>query len=264
MTLFRDPWWRDLKDYYGTPASVALDLGTRYKGRRPVFPPSKTCPDPPRGQTLDEIWASKPRNTPEAKEQFWRDVGPWFSFRQCVRNRARSFRFIAETEPMTFLEWGAGVCPVSHWLLTRVKNPPMAIVVADVQSEHFRFGVWRVRRAEAGSAGSYVRKVVLSHQAPMPLGAVRFYAAAVLETLEHVPNPLETIRHLGEHLLPGGFLFEDFRSHGPGDEGAPWDLPEAQAERPEVYHYLEKAFDLVAGRHYNELDGGGTRSWRKR
>ena len=263
MSLFRDPWWADLKAYYGTPPNVALDLGTRYKGRRPVFPASKTCPDPPRGKTLDEIWAAVPRDTPEAKEQFWRDVGPWFSFRQVVRNRLRSFRFIAETEPMSFLEWGAGVCPVTYWFLRRSKNPPLRIVVADVESEHFQFGLWRFRHA-APAVGSVVRGVILSHMDPLPLCGERFHAAAILETLEHVPNPLATIRHIGEHVRRGGWLFEDFRPHGPGDEGAPWDLPEAQVERPEVYRYLEKEFDLVAGRHYDEPDGGGTRTWRKR
>lgn len=261
MTFFRDSWWADLKTYYGTPANVARELGTRYKGRRPIFPASRTCPDPPRGKMLDEIWTSSPRKTPEEKEQFWRDVGPWFSFRQCVRNRARSFRSIADAEPMRFLEWGAGVCPASYWLLTRSKHPPALVVVADVESEHFTFGFWRLQRV--ASTRTAVRGVILSHAEPKPLCGELFQVAAILETLEHVPNPLETIRHIAEHVLPGGQLYEDFRPHGPGDEGAPWDLPEAQAERPEVYRYLEKGFDLVEGQHWDTPDGGGTRSWRR-
>ena len=48
-------WYDDLCEYYNVTPQQALELGTRKTGRRPFFPQSVTCQNPPQGLTFEEI-----------------------------------------------------------------------------------------------------------------------------------------------------------------------------------------------------------------
>ena len=255
-------WCRDLCEFYHVTPSEALRLGTRANGRRPSLPGSPTC-HPVSGQTWEELWARVPRDSEEALFSFWKDVGSWCAFRQVVRNRRRSFAFIGQRLGLmdAFCEYGAGVAPASWWLATHLPIP-LRLTTVDVPSEHLTFGTWRLRRRlEQGldSWGWDLRVIALAPKEPPRLG--QYHGIAALEVLEHVPTPLLTIEHLTEHLIPDGWLFEDFAPHA--DPHAA-DLPEAQYERPRVYQFLLRHFELVEGRSWNDPDGGGTRTWRLR
>lgn len=244
-------WCRDLCAYYQVRPSEALALGTRAKGRRPSLPGSPTC-QPVFGKTWEELWEARPRDTEEAVHAFWQEIGAWAAFRQAVRHRRRSWRHVSRVlrDGGALLEYGAGIAPVAWWLARR---RDITVTVADVPSEHFRFGVWRLRRR-----GANVDALEITPGA-LPLSAA-YDVACVLEILEHCPAPLETIRHVTEHLKPGGHLFEDFTPH---DDPHAADLPHAQAERPQVYAYLQRRYALMAGHPWDAPDGGGKRTWRK-
>lgn len=251
-------WAADLCRYYQVTPVQALVLGTRQKGRRPDLPGSPTC-QPVSGKTWEELWAARPRDSEEAVFSFYKEIGAWAAFRQVVRHRFRSFAFVARHLPRdgVFLEWGCGIAPISHWLAThpwQVSGEPTYILV-DVDSEHFTFGRWRVAAAD----GEVVELLV---EAGKPLPALPpVDAACILEVLEHLPDPVAVIRHIGAAIKPGGVLFEDFVRHDAESDGP--DLPSARATRPEVYRYLLKHFAFEAGRSWEMPDGGGIRRWRK-
>jgi len=82
----------------------------------------------------------------------------------------------------------------------------------------------------------------------------------ILEVYEHLYNPLEVTIHLCEHLRPGGLLWENYTVRGNPTAA---DLPVAQQERPQVFAYLRRHCQLIAGNDPDAPDGGGTRCWRR-
>ena len=253
------PWHTDLCQWYKVSPRRALELGTRQNGRRPDLPGSLTCP-PVSGKTWEELWAARPRNSEEAVLGFYREIGAWATFRQVVRHRWRSYAFVARHLPRNgvLLEYGCGVAPISHWLAThpwQVGGEPTYILV-DVDSEHFTFGRWRVAAADGEAL-----ELVVEPGKPLPT-LPPCDVAICSEVLEHVPDPVAVIRHVGGALKPSGVLFEDFHRHDIESDGP--DLPSARAARPAVYRYLWKQFAFEVGRTWEMPDGGGLRRWRKR
>ena len=249
------PWYADLVDYYRVTPAQALELGTRRRGRRPDLPGSPTCP-PVSGKTWEELWNAHPRDSEEAIFAFYREIGSWSAFRQVIRHRFRSWGFVARHLPTdgTLVEFGCGIAPISHWIATHEPGRPRFFFLTDVPSEHFTFGQHRLR-GKAAFLAVPVRPGTLPE---LP----RCDVACILEVLEHVPDPVAVIRHVGAAIRPGGVLFEDFHRHDAESDGP--DLPSARTMRPEVYRHLGRHFAFEAGRPWDADDGGGTRRWRKR
>lgn len=244
-------WWADLAQEYGVTRSEALRLGTRAKGRRPW------------GKTLEEIWAEAPRDSASNIARFYADAGQWFSFRQVIRHRFTCFGFLAKHLPSggRFLEFGAGVCPATWWLLHHGPAYLHATPV-DVPSEHFRFGLDRIRKALPFKDWRMDLRPAWCHDGKLPtLPAGQFDAVACLEVFEHLPDPVGTASWLVDRLKAGAWLFEDFTRH---DDASGPDLPAAQVAHHATYERLATTCTMVSGRHWSEAGGGGMRTWRKR
>lgn len=254
------PWYQDLCDYYQVTPEQALELGTRAPGRRPCLPASPTT-QALSGLSLEEIWALRPRETPAAIQDFYREMGAWATFRQVVYHRMRSFKDIAQgiTPGTSFCEYGAGVAPVAFWLVEHLKGIPFNLTIVDVPSEHLAFGEWRLRRRirELRACVNLEVLEVLPDQLPLK----KFYQViTILEVFEHLHNPLEVAHHLYDHLCPGGLLWENYiRIDNPSGE----DLPVAQEQREQVFDFIKGHFQLISGRDPAKKDGGGTRCWKK-
>lgn len=242
-----DDWWTDCRNYYGVSRREAIALGTRAPGRRPNLPGSRTCA-PVSGQTWEQIWESKPRDTVKAIESFWLEVGSWCVFRQLVRHRGHRFPEIDQALPYggVLLEFGCGVAPVTWWLKRR-RCDPFVPVLIDVPSEAVEFAHYRIKEYVTGWHG-WPR-----HAADV---------AVVLEVLEHLHDPLKVMAEILLALKPRGALFEDYHNHH--GHGSPADLESAARARPAVYTLIREHCDLIAGQSPEAPEGGGRRQWRKR
>ena len=61
-----------------------------------------------------------------------------------------------------------------------------------------------------------------------------------LDVLEHVVNPLQVVRHVVEHLKPGGALYVNF-IEAPGGEN----LVEAAAQRMDTIKLLNDSLEAI-------------------
>ena len=255
------PWYRDLCDYYGVTPEQALKLGTRTSGRRPDLPGSATT-HPVSGKTMEELWETGQRRTEAEIFSFYQEIGAWLAFRQVVHHRDNRFAYLLPClKPENrFCEYGAGVAPVAFRAVERKRRPPHLITVVDVPSEHFTFGVWRLKRlVDEKKAPVEVSPVEILPGRLLLTGS--FEVIAVLEVFEHLPNPLEVAHHLCDHLEPGGLLWENYvRLEDPRES----DLESAQAQRGLVHRHLYQVCRLVQGRGPEAPGGGGTRCWQKR
>ena len=247
------PWYADLAACYGVTPAQARRLGQRGPGPRPDFPAG------PKGQTYEEVWASRPRETAGAVAAFYGELGSWPVFRQAYRHRFHAWPEVSADLPLggRLIEYGCGIAPVTWWLMGR--RPDFYALLVDVPGQALTFGVRRLLGRDVGAQVTPV--LVTDERVPSLLSCD---VALVLETLEHVPHPLAVVEALVGVLRPGGVLYEDFFAHGDGAAPSPADLPSARAERPAVYDLLQKECSLIAGRHWDSSEGGGTRRWRRR
>ena len=254
------PWYQDLCDYYGVTPGQALRLGTRADGRRPELPSSPTT-HAVSGRTFEEVWAARKRETPADIHSFYQEMGAWATFRQVVYHRDHSFDFLLrEIKPSARIcEFGAGVAPVSFWIVEHLRRIPVELTIVDVPCEHLTFGRWRLQRRIKelkAPIALHVREVLPQN---LPLEG-SYDIINILEVYEHLYNPLEVTTHLREHLRVGGLLWENYVVHDNPDAA---DLLVAQQQRPQVYSYLIKHFELVTGQDPDVSNGGGTRCWRR-
>jgi 2-polyprenyl-3-methyl-5-hydroxy-6-metoxy-1,4-benzoquinol methylase len=129
--------------------------------------------------------------------------------------------------PGDFCEYGCGVAPVTTWLRPRV--PRWRYTLVDLPTPMLKFARWRFRGApnvEAKEPG---------FGADLPL--TRDYdVITCMDVLDHVINPAEVVRHLAEHLKPGGRLHLSF-IHAPAGEN----LVESADQRAGTIRYLDTA-----------------------
>ena len=191
------------------------------------------------------LWSLKPRTSEADYRSFYAESEYWV-LRQMYYHRNSGFHFVAASLKRAgldgdFCEYGAGVAPVTAWLLPRF--PRWRYTIADIPSPMLDFARWRFRRF----ANVEAREPGLGSDLPL----TRAYdVITCLEVLEHVVNPLEVVRHLVAHLKPGGALYINFVDEPGGDEN----LVESAAQRPETIEYLNRELCAVTPLHLSGLD----------
>lgn len=263
-------WYDDLCEYYKVTPDVALELGTRRPNRKPNLPASETT-HAVSNLTFEEIWASKPRDSEEQIFQFYKDQGAWSAFRQVVRHKdltSTHIDFLTKTikKNSTFCEYGCGVAPFTYTLLENIDtNEKLNICVSDVESEHFTFGVWRLRKL---IASRNLNNVTLQSIPVLP-GSLPNYpekldTVFIFEVLEHVPSPVATLKNLTSQMNEGGLFCENFikHEHDPNEQPGP-DLDSAAEQRDLYYENLNKDFELLFGDSHI-VQPNQTRIWKKK
>ena len=182
-----------------------------------------------------KLWERKPRSTEGDYRSFYAET-EYFVLRQmyyhrndCYHDVAASMRRVGREGD--FCEYGCGVAPVTAWLRSRF--PRWRFTLVDLPTPTLAFARWRFRRfpnVELEEPGL---------GADLPL--TRAYdVITCLDVLEHVINPLEVVRHLVDHLKPGGELRLNFID-APGGEN----LVESAAQRADTIAYLNRALEAV-------------------
>ena len=252
-------WFDDLCEYYNVDAMTAINLGTRSKGRKPNLPGSKTC-QPVSDMTFEEIWDSKPRDTTEGKMQFYKDLGSWLCFRQCVYRKDFSVdKFIEHIdfnrEKLNICEYGCGVSMFVNNMIEKVggENIPDNITfhLVDVVGEHLEFAKWRLKK-KAPNANFVFYEIDSENMVPKFKEKLDFIV--ILDVLEHVPNPYDVLKNIHENSNDGATLFETWiKVNEPGYS----DLKESADERDMTMKFFEENFIKFAS-------GGDIRGHKKK
>jgi len=181
-----------------------------------------------------KLWDRKPREGEGDYRSFFSETD-YFVLRQMYYHRNSCFHWVEDALRRAgpagdFCEYGSGVAPVTAWL--RPRFPHWRFTLVDLPAPALEFARWRFRHA----ANVEALEPGLGRDLPLRRA---YDVMTCLEVLEHVVNPLEVVRHLVEHLKPGGRLLLNF-SDDPGREN----LVESAAEREATVAYL--ASRLVA------------------
>ena len=216
-------WFRELSDYHR--GMTMQEFWVRYTVGR---------------MDAATLWERKPRMTEADYRSFYGETA-YFVLRQMHYHRNSCFHFAAAAMRQAglegdFCEYGCGVAPITAWL--RRRFPRWRYTLVDLPSPMLEFARWRFRGL------SHVETREPGYGSDLPLTR-RYDVITCLEVLEHVINPFEVVRHLTEHLKPGGALFINFVDDPGGDEN----LTESAAQRAETIEYLNRTLRPVVPLH---------------
>ena len=256
-------WHTYLCEYYKISPQQAITLGTRKYGRKPSLPGSPTTHEI-EGMTLEDIWEICPRSSDESIHQFYKDCGAWFSIRQARHNAThyskKHFDFISDyiKEGISICEYGAGIGPICWWIVQKFPNTKMNLSIVDVDSEHLTFGEYRLKRLIEDTKSLASIKKIIVPPSKFPLND-KYDLVTIIEVYEHLYNPLYITKHIHANLKKDGIFIENYCT---GFSFSGCDLPVAQKERPLVYDFIKKNFELIRGNPDLDLPTE-TRSWKK-
>ena len=110
----------------------------------------------------------------------------------------------------SILEYGCGIAPISYSLLKYGKNRSLNITIADIPQINSHFALWRL-----GNAVNFVKLVPYKHELPEKVYDVVF----MITVLEHLPDPLPTLRSVTDSLKIGGtIVFDYIKGDGDGQD----------------------------------------------
>lgn len=173
------------------------------------------------------LWNQKSRSSVKDIFSFYSETD-YFVYRQSHFNRLHSWWDVAL--PMRgktrgrLCEYGAGIGPVTNWLIQ--KFPRWQYYLVDLDCPAFKFGRWRFRQHSQVDFGT------VNSLRPQLKGV--FDVIVCRYVMEHVPNPLTLVKAFAQHLKPGGWLFIDFID-SPGGEN----LAQSYRERKKVLAFLK-------------------------
>jgi len=241
-------WSDELCEYYNITPEEALELGTRSKGRRPNFPSSISCPNPPQGKTFEEIWDEKPRDTFQQKMDFYKDCGPWQVFRQTQYRLDFDYsvyfpHFDFSKDSLCILEYGCGITHLTNHIVNKLDGnipPNVKFILVDVPGEHMEYAKWRLKKKAPNVDFEFHE---ITEKYPLPEFKSKIDFTLMTDVLEHLPNPFDVIKNITEHSNPKAKIIETW--HHEGDDYGYADLEEAVLQRDETLKYMEEHYKIV-------------------
>jgi 2-polyprenyl-3-methyl-5-hydroxy-6-metoxy-1,4-benzoquinol methylase len=133
-------------------------------------------------------------------------------------------------------EYGCGAAPMIEALARRYRHLDLQLVGADIPHLLFHFARWKFRD------NRFVTMIPIGPNDDTPLSG-QYDTIFCLEVLEHLPRPVETVRHLHRALKTGGHLAFDYvRSEGTGLDSAA-----ALRDRLPALKFILDHFDIIEG-----------------
>jgi len=190
------------------------------------------------------LWERKPRGSEADYRSFYAETD-YFVLRQMYYHRNDCYHSIAQTlrrvgRQGDFCEYGSGVAPIAAWV--RRRFPAWRYTLVDLPTPMLEFARWRFRKfpnVEFAKPG-------FGADLPLRRG---YDVITCLDVLEHVVNPLQVVRHIVEHLKPGGTLYANF-IEAPGGEN----LAESAAQRADTITFLNNTLEAIAPLRVEDSD----------
>lgn len=140
------------------------------------------------------------------------------------------------------LEYGCGIAPFTQSLIQYYGHKRLNFHCADIPSFMFHYARWKLANK------IFVKFIKIDPGDKTPLKD-SYDIIFLTEVLEHLPYPLDTIKHLYEKLNKNGILVFDYiKSDAEG-----LDTAEGLKERRDVLEFIDKNFEVLEGKVF--LDG---------
>ena len=98
----------------------------------------------------------------------------------------------------SILEYGCGLAPITTSLLNVGKKSNLDFTIADIRQLNFHYA--------RNSLGSLVESFEITPNKHVDLPKM-YNVIIMITVMEHLPDPLETVKNLTKFLKPGGILF---------------------------------------------------------
>jgi len=143
------------------------------------------------------------------------------------------------------LEYGAGTAPVITSLIKDNKIN-FDFTAADIPQFTFHYAKWRLKQ--------FGVQFIDVDLARLPILPKQYDVIILQAVLEHLPNPLEVVKHLTNYLSPSGYLIFDYII----SDGKGFDTKASLQERNEVLKYIKENYILKLGKITEEESMGRT------
>lgn len=145
----------------------------------------------------------------------------------------------------TILEYGCGIAPITHFLLNYSLKRNLNIDIADIRQINSHYAKYRFGKAV---------KFLEIQPFKNCLEKNKYQVVFMITVMEHLPDPLATVDQITASLKPGGiFIFDYILGDGDGQ-----DTIEAVTQRGDVLDFINKNYDLLAGKIEKENSMGKT------
>lgn len=162
----------------------------------------------------------------------------YLHFKKYIKPRAR------------IMEYGCGIAPIVSNMI-RDGYAQYDYTIADIQQFTFHYAKWRLKQ--------FGVKIIDINPRELPELPQFYDVIFVMQTFEHLPNPLQVLKHLTAHIVKDGYLFFDFMI----SDGEGLDTCQALKEREAVLSYIKENYKLVSGK-INEKENMGNTVVRKK
>lgn len=162
-------------------------------------------------------------------------------YKESVVNEMRMVELLRKFVPgwKKMLEFGCGTAPIAFTLAEFGQIKHKKVYISDIATAAFHYAAYRF------APFKNVEPVLLMADNNFMLGLKeKVDVIFCITVLEHLGNPLETVRNLSKHLNPGGILIFDYVK---GD-GFGLDTAAGVRERGEVLKYIRDKYDILHGR----------------
>ncbi len=189
-----------------------------------------------------KIWNARKRETPEEIEQFYREhdgdilrQAYLSKYDYAYKKKILSlFHIVSVSAALkdNILDYGCGAGVLAHYLSAKGYR---SVDVADIKSRTLDF-------VTKSFSGCLQNIIAINQIDELNLGTDRYKVILIIDVLEHTVEPLKIIKKLWTALEIGGILVINFPKE---TDFSLSHIPQAQAERPAVFEFLQTAGETV-------------------